>query len=246
MLSKPGTKRLLAASMTVLFLSVTVPLSATAPPDATLFTTYNIDAAHTSVTWTVCGSTLQTEGCYDSGGLGPFGKVGALLEGNSWSNQPPNTVTRLIYVLDIASGSKGNGVTLYAYKKTDMVSPTFDTTTITLFRTVSLPLSGGSSALASMAANNGYIFIGTNQSPNGVRMQKSNFGLSTFGGFSPPINVSAITADQYGYVTVTFGGVSSFPNGFILFGPDGGTREDGGGAPFVLNTVQAVLPSTLP
>ena len=30
------------------------------PPDATLFTTYDIDATHTNVSWIVCGSTQQT------------------------------------------------------------------------------------------------------------------------------------------------------------------------------------------
>jgi hypothetical protein len=238
-----------AASLILLVLSATVPVCAqmtSGPPDATLFTTYNINPSHTSVSWVVCGSTQQSSGCYDSGSLGPFGKVGALIEGNSSTNRTTNTVTRAIYVLDIATGSNLNGVTLYVYKKTDTVTSSFDTTSVTLFKTVSLPLAGGSSALASMAANNKFLFIGTNQSPQAVEIQKGTFSITQVGGFSPPINVSAITADQYGYVTVQFGSFSTGENGFVVLGPDGGGREDGGGAAFMLNTVQAVLPSTLP
>jgi hypothetical protein len=93
-----------------------------------------------------------------------------------------------------------------------------------------------------MAANNKFLFIGTNQSPQAVEIQKGTFSITQVGGFSPPINVSAITADQYGYVTITFGSFSSGDNGFVVLGPKGELEEDGGGASFMLNTVQAVLP----
>ncbi len=55
------------------------PAASGSPIDATLYTTYTIDSAHTSVTWIVCGSTQNTSGCYASGNLGPFAKVGALI-----------------------------------------------------------------------------------------------------------------------------------------------------------------------
>ncbi len=97
-----------------------------------------------------------------------------------------------------------------------------------------------------MAANNKFLFIGTNQTPNGLEVQKVTFAITEIGGFSPPINVTAITADKYGYVTLTFGSFSGGENGFVVIGPDGFGREDGGGASFMLNTVQAILPSTLP
>lgn len=167
------------------------------------------------------------------------------MEGNQSTNLSTNTVTRAIYVLDITSGSNLNGVTLYVYKKTDTLTPSFDTTSVTLSKTISLPLVGGSLALASMAANNKFLFIGTNKSSHAVEVQKGTFGITQIGGFSPPINVSAITPDRYGCVTITFGIFSGGENGFVVLGPDGGGREDGGGASFMLNTVQAVLPSTL-
>jgi hypothetical protein len=221
--------------------------STSGPPDATLFTTYDIDTKHTSVGWLVCGSTQQSTGCYSSGSLGSFGKVGALIEGLPSTSRANTVVTRAIYVLDIASGSNQKGVTLYVYKKADTVSPSFDTVSVTLLKTVNLPLVGGSSVLASMAANSNFVVIGTNQSTQAVEVQKSNFAITSIGGFSPPINVSAITADKYGYVTVSFGSLSPIgSNGFVVLGPNGVDQEGGGGAAFMLGTQQAVLPSTFP
>jgi hypothetical protein len=219
---------------------------ASGPPDATLFTTYTMDNAHTTVNFVVCGSIGFGSGCYDAGNMGPFGKVGAILEGNRSQNLTTNTVTRNIFVLDVASGTNATGVTLYIYKRTDAITSSFDTTTVTLVKTVSLPIMGGISARASMAGNAKFLFIGTNQSPNAIEVKKGTWTFTGIGGFSPPINVSAITSDKYGYVTVTFGSFSGGESGFVVFGPDGGTREDGGGASFTLTTDQAFLPSTLP
>jgi hypothetical protein len=212
--------------------------------DATLYTTYGLNTTGTNVSWTVCGSTQNTSGCYGAGNLGPFGKVGALLEGNPKTDLTTNTVTRAIYVVDIASGSNFNEVVLYAYTKKDAITPDFDTVTVSLSKTVSLPLVGGTSAAASMAANTRFLFIGTNQSEAAVELDKRKFTISQVSAFSG-INVTSITADQYGYVTITSGTNGGF-SGFLVIGPDGTGREDGGGSQFMLNTVQALLPSTLP
>ena len=213
-------------------------------PDATLFTTYSVSTDHKNVTWVVCGSTQNTEGCYDSGSLGPFGYIGAMMESAATVNRTTNTVTRFIYVLDIASGSNLKGVQLNVYKRTDSVTPNFDTTTVTPFKTLPLSIIGGNTAHASMAANNNFLFVGTNRSPAAVEINKHTFTTSSIPGFSPPINVAAITANQYGYVTVTFGSLTG-ESGFVVIGPDGGEREDGGGADFMLGTQQAFLSSTL-
>src|SRR2546430_9963099 len=105
---------------------------AATPPDATLFTTYNIDTAHTSVGWSVCGSLPGSSGCYGSGSLGPFGKVGALLEGEPKTDRSANTVTRAIYVLDHLSGPNQDQVVLYIYTKVDTITTDSDTVTVTL------------------------------------------------------------------------------------------------------------------
>jgi hypothetical protein len=235
------------AALVILFaVSVPVPAAATGPIDATLYTTYNLNG--TTVDFSVCGSTQESSGCYGGGTLGPFVRLGALIEGNPSTNLETNTVTRFIYALDIAAGTNSDGVALYVYKKTDAITSTFDTVTVTLFKTVALPLTGGSTASASMAANAKFLFIGTNQSTQAVRLQKSNFAILESGNFSPPIPVTAITSNAYGYVTVTFGDFSGLDvdNGFIVYAPDGNTQQDGGGAPFMLGTQQAVLPTALP
>jgi hypothetical protein len=127
-------RALLAASLILLVVGGAAPAYATAP-DATLFTTYSMFNNFTTVNWVVCGSTQQTEGCYASGSLGPFGKIGAMIEGNPKTNLKTNTVTRFIYVLDVASGGNQNEVQLYVYKKTDAVTPSSDTVTVTLSKT---------------------------------------------------------------------------------------------------------------
>jgi len=218
-----------------------------APIDSTLYTAYSLSGGDTYLSYSVCGSTQQSEGCYGGGNLGPFGKIGALLEGAASTNLKTNTVTRLIYVLDVATGTGGNEVVLNVYKKTDTISPTYDTVVVTLSKTVPLALTGGSTALASMAANNGFIFIGTDQTNFAIRLQKNNYAMTQFGGFSPPLNVTAITSNKYGYITVTYGNrMGGGFNATIWFGPDGAGRGDGGGAYYMLEGSQALLPATLP
>lgn len=226
--------------------AVVTPAFASAPPDATLYTTYFMNGA--TVVLTVCGSTQQSSGCYGGGVLGPFVRLGALIEGNESVDLTTNTVTRYIYALDIATGANSDGVNLYAYKKTDTITATFDTVVVTLVSTISLPLTGGSAASASMAANAKFLFIGTNRSPYSVSLRKSNYAVVKSGSFTPPIPVTAITADKYGYVTVTFGKFSGFDveNGSVVYGPDGSVKQSGGGASFMLNTNQAILPPTFP
>ena len=240
------TARAVMILMTTIVLAIATiaPLRAqnsTTPtaPDATLYTTYSafVSSGQTMIDWIVCGSTQDDEGCYDFGTIGPFVGVGAMLEGDP--SVKGNVVTRLIYIVDSGSATS---VKLYVYRKVDTVTADFDTTTVTLARTVKLPLTGGSTALCSMAANKGFLFIGTNQSPQGVAVKKSTLGVTTLGGFSPPLNVLAITADPYGYVTVTQGN-SGGDDAFTVFGPDGAEVEDGGGNNFMLDTMQGFSPA---
>jgi len=203
-----------------------------AAPDANLYTNYY--GTPTSVNWVVCGSTAESEGCYDSGAIGPFKGVGAMLESNP--SISGDVVTRYIYVVDAADSP----VTLYVYKKTDTISSSFDTTVVTLYKTVSLsPLVSGTGITTYMAANLKYLFIGTSLSPNAVSVNKSNLKVSELAGFSPPTNVTSITSDQYGFVTVTQG------TAFTVYDPAGSYVEDGGGTEFMLGTTQAVPASSL-
>ena len=233
----------LTAALTLGAVSPALTEAATAP-DSTLYTTYTVSTDLQSAYYAVCGSTAQDEGCYSSGSLGPFAHIGSMLEGQPVVSG--NTVTRKIYVLDVASGTSANGVSLFVYTKTDVVSDSYDQVTVTLDQTIALPLVGGSTVTASMAANDSYLFVGTNQSTRAVRIAKDQLVVTTIGGFSPPVPVSSITADTYGYVTVTFGAPSDWNSGFYIYGPTGAPQGDGGGSQFSLNSVNGVVPVPLP
>jgi hypothetical protein len=243
---KSYLKMLLRCTATLICASISYAQEdriAAAPIDATLFTTYSTDSAHTLVNFSVCGSLPGSSGCYGGGSLGPFGKAGAILEGNPKTDLSANTVTRAIYVLDVASGANHNEVVLDVYTRVDTITTDFDTITTTLSQTISLPLTGSTSSQGYMAANNQFLFAGTNRSTEGVEINKRTFSVTETGGFSPPINLSGITTDQYGYVTVSFGSLNGGGfTGFIVFGPDGTLQEDGGGLEFTVNTVQAIPP----
>ena len=221
----------------ILLLGVAVPLSAK-PIDSTLFTTYT--TAPSRVDFVVCGSLPGSSGCYGSGSLGPFGRVGAMIEGNPAQNARKGTVTRYIYVVDVAAGSGANQVALYVYKKVDTITQSSDTVSVALFNTLNLPLTGGAATVAYMAANPAFLYIGTNQDELAVQVTKKSLALTQIGEFSG-INIGAITADAYGYITLTWGS-SGGSSGFLVVAPDGSFEEDGGGASFMLNTVQATLP----
>lgn len=232
-----------ALSATLMLCALPPALAQTAP-DSTLYTSYTVSSNLQSVDWIVCGSTAESDGCYGAGSLGTFGHVGAMLEGQPVVSG--NTVTREIYLLDTASGSNATGVSLFVYQKTDVVSASSDEVTVTPLQTLSLPLVGGTSATASMAANSSYLYVGTNQSTQAVSIVKDVWTVTPVGGFSPPITVASITANRYGYVTVTFGAPGGQFSGFVVFGPTGGSVEDGGGPDFILNDLNAVVPLPLP
>jgi hypothetical protein len=169
--------------------------AAVAAPDSTLYTSYYPSSGYKNISYVVCGSTQDSEGCYASGTLGPFGHAGALIEGNAHTEE--NSVIRDLYIVDLGNGGAASEVKLYVYKKIDIVTSSSDTVTVQLVNTVPLPLIGGGAARCSMAANGGFLFVGTDKSPAAVRVQKSNLALTQIGGFDPPVNVTAVTADKY-------------------------------------------------
>lgn len=232
--------RLVPAWIIGLILSSAASLHAAAL-DSTLFTTYNLLGKDTSINWTVCGSLPGTSGCYGAGTLGPFGRVAAMIEGLPKQNAKAGTVTRYIYILDAQYGSGGNQVALLIYKKVDTISGGDDSVTASLFKTVILPLTGGSGTVASMAANKTFLYVGTNQDELAAQVQKSNLAITQVGDISGPYNVTAITSDQYGFITITSGNGA----GFLTIDPNGRWVEDGGGDEFMLNTVQATIPSAV-
>lgn len=233
-------RKLLVASVILLLLGGATPLLASAL-DSTLYTTYNTQAPYTSVVFSVCGSLPKAEGCFAGGVLGPFGQIGAMIEGDPAQNLKKGTVTRYIYVLDVAYGSAGNDVALYVYKRVDTITESDDTVTVTLANTLGLPLTGGSATTAYMAANSNFVFVGTSQNGLVAMVKKSNLAVTQFG--YAPLPLDSITADQYGYVSIEAGSGESAQ--FQVFDPNGDYGEDGGGTAFMVNTVLGTLPATV-
>jgi hypothetical protein len=202
--------------------------------DSGLFTTYDVNNAKTMLYWTVCGSIPPGEGCYSSGQLGPFGKIGSIVENGKSYNLTAGTVTRLVFIVDQAYGSAGTSVALYVYKRDDTIFGSSDTTTFTLQKTVPLPLTGGNSALIFLAANSGYAVIGSSLTSTTYEIKKGTYVITPLTIISgTPIS---ITPDNYGYITVTLTG------GFFVVGPNGALQEDGGGSPFSVNTLLGTRP----
>lgn len=216
-----------------------IPRSAAAktPIDEALFTYYTFSSAPVNVTWITCGSTDNTSGCYGAGTLGPFGNLGSMLEGYPKTNVATGTVSRDIYVVDAAAGSSGKEVMLNIYKKTDVITPDSDTVTVTFTQAIPLALVGGPTTKAFMAANKGFLFVGTSRGPGFAEIDKRTLAVTPISVFST--NITSITADQYGYVTV----VAAFE--FSVLGPDGGGQLGGGGTGFMLNPIQGV-PAAFP
>jgi hypothetical protein len=76
-----------------------------------------------------------------------------MIEVNPTQSVKKGTVTRYIYVVDVAAGSGANEVFLYIYKKVDTITQSDDTVSVSLLKTVNLPLAGGAATVADMAAN---------------------------------------------------------------------------------------------
>jgi hypothetical protein len=244
--TSPYRSALYSLALAVFAALAAVPLesAAAARPDANLFTTFSFDTQYKYAAWIVCGSTSESEGCYASGRLGPFGRIGAIMEGTPFVNG--STVTRAIYVVDVGAGATGNEVKLHVYKKTDVISSSDDAVTVGPTKSLDLSLVGGYKVTCYLAASGDFLYVGTNQSQQALQISKSTFSIAALGGFSPPINLSAITTDSYGNVVITFGDFLSGSSGFYAFDADGSGLEDGGGADVLLNTDAGLSTASLP
>jgi hypothetical protein len=232
-------------AMTLLSAVVLSPINAAAaPPDAGLYTAYFFSSGYASVDFFVCGSVPGSDGCYGTGSLGPFGHAGAMAEGGA--HIVGNVVKHDTYVVDVAGGPKGTEVVLYQYEITNTVNPPYDSVTYKLVQNVSLPLAGGAKERCSLAANSGFLFVGTSKSTFVVRVAKEGFALESFYGFSNNPTVAAITTDDRDFVVVAFGANAGGPGGNIEFDSAGEPVSDGGGAWFTLPRGQGISTKDLP
>lgn len=155
-------------------------------------------------------------------------------------------MTRALYVLDTASGRTQDRMSLKVYGRTDKITADDDIVTVELVASVDLPLAGGTSAVPSMAANDLYLFIGSNLTHQVVRVDKQSLSATRLSVTRQAITVSSITSDETGFVTVSCGGIDDFPNNSAIFGPNGKLVGNGKGVQFRLGTRQALLPDTIP
>ncbi|HJT79687.1 MAG TPA: hypothetical protein VJ719_00700 [Chthoniobacterales bacterium] len=220
------------------------PKPAPTPPSATtldqrLYTDYNLFFGRTQLNWSVCGRLGTAFGCFRSGNFEGFGHVGALLQSRAVAESAPNTISRYIYIVDTQSGPSKNLVMLWVYKRTEVITPVMYAPTISYVTATVLPLIGGPSAVASMAANDVMVVIGTNQSANIAIFYPGGFTATT-SDITPLSNIVAITSDDHGNISV------SGTSGLVQFGPSGKLQSYGGGSSFLLNPVQGLtLPSGL-
>ena len=182
------------------------------------YTVYTFNPyTYQNLPWSLCGRNFNSSGCFVAGNLGPFGKADALIEGNP-KVVDASTITHPIYVVDTEAG-RGTHVALYVYKETIIVKDP-GASTVTLIATVPLPLGGGGSAICSMAANDKFLFIGTNQTEYALRVRKSDLAVTKAGKWGLGATVSSMSSDKRGYITINFGaGGSNFGN--IQYAPDG-------------------------
>jgi len=216
----------------VMLLTATLGKAA-APPDQTLYTTYTLGQNSQSIGYLVCGSTVETFGCYTSGSLGPFGRVGAVIQGHI--GHAGDFAVRDIYVIDVASGTGGTGVTLSVWRKTDTVSASSDSVQVEFVRSVPLPLTGGALANCYVVGTTSFLYIGTDQGGTAVQVRKSNYELNPIGGGGGGA-ITSITATDEGYVAISYGGPNEIGAGFQSFDPTGAALQVGGGYSVFLNS----------
>lgn len=218
--------------------------AAAAEPDENIYTQFTFDTSDQStvfqsLSYIVCGNTAQSGGCFASGSIGPVGRIGAVIEGAPGTQG--NTVTRDVYIVDMAGGSAGTGVILDVYQKADTIEATTVVSTVKFLKSVSLPLVGGPGVACYLAGNGAFLYVGTSASTKAVQVHKGGLTLQSTGEFTPALNVTGITVNDYGYVSVNFGG-PGFGTGFYQFAPNGQLSSLGGGNDFLLSTSLGLAP----
>ena len=244
-MKKPHIHSLFCATTLSLAAVFALPAHAqSASPDSGLYTTYFFSGS-TFFRYQTCGAIGSSVGCYGSGQVTPFTHLCALMEGNESVNTKTNTVTRDIYVLDAGHGA-GRALWLYVYSKSDAILGTSDTVTVKKIKTIGLPTRADANAECFMAADDGYIYIGTNESSAVARVTKSDNSLETLFSAGQSSDVSSITSNRYGFVDINFGVPGTTGYGDDEFRPDG-SQAGSGSSGVLLNTAVATpVPADAP
>lgn len=118
----------------------------------TLFTSYEHSAGSPNINWLTCGSTPDSNGCYGSGQIGPFGHACAVTKSGD-----------KVIVVDTFASDPGQDpkVALRIYKEVVSSTPS-----VTLQKTIDLPVSASMTATCSAATLGNLVFVGTSDNPN--------------------------------------------------------------------------------
>lgn len=179
--------------------------------DAKLYTTYGVAADGTSIDYEICGPG----GCRGAGNIAPFDRACAIMEGKPSTQD--HVTTRAIYVLDKRSAERSE-VTFYVYTRTDTITRNGIDFQIVLTAKIPLGIQAGSKARCFMAANDRFVYVGTDKSTTGLSIDKASLSLDMAGGE----NIQSITASDKGFVCI------SIPGGFVVYDPFGTVAEAGG------------------
>lgn len=204
--------------------------------DDNVYTSYSLVGTPHYVDWLTCGSDHSGKACFGSGQIGPFGRVGCMIEGVP--DYIGDSVTRAIYIVDVSTGTGGPGVTLFRYLKTDAIDPTTgnDSVSVVLTNTISLsaPLEGGANATCLMAGTGSFLFIGTDQTSTVLRVRKGPLTFITEIEGITGDKTQYITADEYGFVSVGYTNLASGTDYYVMYSPNGTYYAGGSGEEVIL------------
>lgn len=202
--------------------------------DAGLSTLYSGPDDGSAVDMMVCGQLQQGGGCFAFPQLTGFQSACALVEGTP--SQHGDIVKRDIYILDRRT-TPGDPLQLFVYQRTDTITPTNDTVSITLANQIALGIRGAPKAKCWLAANDTFLYAASSRDRPAVSIAKDTLAVTKIGKFSPAEHVKAITADDRGYVTLTFETAS------FEFDPTGKEFGFGGGHEVIANTRNSIRPN---
>lgn len=206
--------------------------------DAHVYTTYEASGT-TGISWRTCGSTKETQGCYNSGIISPVDGACAILEGTAVATG--DIVKQKIYIL-AAGTRKFPEAALQVWLKTNTFTYKKVKTTMELRKKLALPMNIAPDASCYLGANADYVFAGSSITTYAVGINKTNWALEAIGGSFPDITyVSGINGTTDGYVTISLG--DSFGDyTFYTFTPTGNGDSFGGGLEFIPDSINSFPP----
>ena len=222
----------------------TAGAAATSDPTTGLYAQFGFNQAFTQLTWSVCGSVNGSNGCYGTGTLGGFGRIGALIQGAPTVDATTGLVTRNLYVIDQAVGGGTSTTTqLRVFELDETVAAPNVTVAMKEVKRVSLPMKGGLGTQTWLVGNRNFLIVGNSADGSPYSVAKSGLAVQAqqFNG-----TLEEVTTNGYGFVETDHdtgfnpGEVTMFYTYDANLQP---VDSGGGGAGYFLNT-EVGLPRT--